>query len=175
MRTTSLQFLLGMLANAALLASAFTFTGPPTSEKLNLSAPAITISWALPETESPIYHFLDLRIRGRWPSGNSFSHGIVQNFPIALGAGSYGWEPKSVHDALILSNNTLSAGRDYDFEAHLHAEVSNSTSSPGMTMRSDKYQIEGVALIAGASPFRRPAVGLAGAVAAAVGAGMLLL
>ena len=165
MRLTTLVAALTSLAAPILAQSGnLHFTGPDPAQKLNLSAP-ITVSWVVPPNSSEAdFTQLDLR----WGAGD-FRYDLFKNISLAVGVGSYLWDPSNQTSSLLRANYTLTRDKDYFFEAHAH----NAADGFGPVVRSEKYAVEGYPLM-GAGPLVRPGVGMA-ALAAMVAAGMYVL
>jgi len=152
------------LAAPGVLAGNFNFTGPDLSQKLNLSAP-ITVSWSLPpDSPDAVYEQMDL-----WWGSNGFKYEIAPNYSLAVGAGSFFWDPINETKALLMTNHSLTRGKDFFFEGRLHHP--NSTS--GSVLQSQKYAVEGYPLI-NAGRLLRPGTGGV-ALAALLAAGMCVL
>lgn len=168
---------LGFLANA-LVASAFKFTGPPDTERLNLSAPVVTISYSV-EPFDTSYVAFDLGFRGKFSDVGTFMQVIGVNIPLIAGNGTYAWEPADVYQALELSNASLSDGKDFSFQAAFKANLTdNSVLMPSGPVYSDnpKYFVTGFPMIGDArSVFGRPGLSFVVAVTSLVGATMVLL
>ena len=142
--------------------TAFTFTKPDLDKKLNLSAETISIAWVVDPQEAAAYQNLSLQFSGR-----DFSYTIVKDFPLALGTGEYGWNPKDVRDAMGATNKTLSSGKDFFFKA----KMTEANSSRGAGVSSDKYAVEGYSHISPGNQLRQ---GL-GAWLLAAGVGLFML
>lgn len=122
---------------------AFKLTSPPTSQKLNLSAP-IELVWEEGKRngDSSYTHF-DLWFYGQHASGGgTFGYELQENITLT-DVGTYVWDPKNQTDALRSVPNTLSSGRDFYFEVRVHPE----NSSRGAKERSEKYEVEGYEFI----------------------------
>ncbi|KAF5586261.1 hypothetical protein FPCIR_8007 [Fusarium pseudocircinatum] len=118
---------------------AFEFTGPDSSEKLNLTQP-ITITWDANSGSSiePEASALDL-----WfytlTSDDSGRYDWVLDANLSLSAGSYEWSPDIVVESINKSGISISPDVVHAFAARF---VNNSGSHLS-EVESDKYAVEG--------------------------------
>ncbi|KAF5588811.1 uncharacterized protein FSUBG_11346 [Fusarium subglutinans] len=132
--------LLSILSCAFLHAShAFEFTGPDSSEKLDLTKP-ITITWDAnngPFVE-PKARALDLWFSVRTSDD---SGGLSWEFAtnLSLSSGSYKWKPDGVVKSINDTGASISPAVVHSFEARLM----NNSGSQLSAVESDKYAVEG--------------------------------
>ncbi|KAF5643072.1 hypothetical protein F52700_2787 [Fusarium sp. NRRL 52700] len=133
--------LLSTLGCALLHAShAFEFTGPDSSEKLDLTQP-ITITWDANNGSfiEPQARALDLRfsVLTSDESGH-IEWGLATN--VSLSTGSYEWNPEKVIKKTISDTGMLiSPDRAHTFKARLR----NNSGGRLSTVNSDKYAVKG--------------------------------
>ncbi|KAF5698155.1 hypothetical protein FGLOB1_12255 [Fusarium globosum] len=122
---------------------AFEFTGPDSSQKLNLTQ-TITITWDFnngPVIE-PEARALDLWFNTRSTDINEwFTWLLATN--LSLTAGSYTWDPETVVKSLKDSNFSIRADAVHAFEARLL----NNSGSKLSSVQSDVYAVEGFGFI----------------------------
>ncbi|PNP73864.1 hypothetical protein FNYG_12823 [Fusarium nygamai] len=118
---------------------AFGFTGPDSSEKLDLTQP-ITITWNAksgsfiePEARALDFWFYVLTS----DRSSRFSWELVTN--LSLSAGSYKWNPDGVLKSINDTGASISPDAVHAFEARLM----NGSGSQLSSVESDKYAVEG--------------------------------
>ncbi|KAF6808392.1 hypothetical protein CMUS01_13903 [Colletotrichum musicola] len=137
---------ISLLALAPILGQAFTFTSPPTSQKLNLSAP-IELVWQEGKRNGDAsYTEFDLWFWGGFASGGEFGYELEQNITL-VDEGSYVWDPKNQTDALRSVPNTITSKKAFYFEVRVHA----ANESRGARERSEKYAVTGYELVGAGS------------------------
>ncbi|KAF5549126.1 hypothetical protein FMEXI_4468 [Fusarium mexicanum] len=118
---------------------AFEFTGPESSEKLDLANP-ITITWDAnngPFIE-PKARALDLWFSVR-TSDDSGGFGWELATNLSLSSGSYKWKPDGVVKSINDTGASISPDAVHGFEARLL----NNSGGQLSTVESDKYAVEG--------------------------------
>ncbi|OBS20023.1 hypothetical protein FPOA_11744 [Fusarium poae] len=129
-------FLLSTLGYA-LSIHAFEFTGPDSSEKLNLTQP-ITIAWnaTTGSVSEPKARTLDLWffaiVKDGWQGQEIASD-------LSLSSGSYKWDPKDIVKGFEEDDVSVSPDAEHYFEARLTDNDGNKLA----TVKTEKYALEG--------------------------------
>ncbi|KAF5632245.1 uncharacterized protein FTJAE_7577 [Fusarium tjaetaba] len=136
--------LLSTLSCAVFHAShAFEFTGPDSSEKLNLTQP-ITITW---NANSGSFIEPEARALDLWfyviTSDSSGRLGWELDKNLSLSAGSYKWNPNGVVESINKTGASISPDAVHVFEARFM----NGSGGWLSALESDKYAVEGSELI----------------------------
>lgn len=121
-------------------AHAFSFTGPDSAEKLDLTQP-INITWSTDggSFEEPQAHALELWFLARKGDSRSEKYGWECATNLSLTSGSYEWDPSNIVKAIESSDITISPDKVHTFEARLLDNEGEKLA----TLESDKYAVEG--------------------------------
>ncbi|KAF5975814.1 hypothetical protein FCOIX_7470 [Fusarium coicis] len=123
--------------------NAFEFTGPNSSEKLDLTQP-ITITW---NANSGSFVEPEARALDLWfyviTSDGSGRLGWELDKNLSLSAGSYKWNPGEVVESINKTGASISPDAVHAFEARLM----NNSGSWLSALESEKYAVEGSDLI----------------------------
>jgi len=152
---------------------AFQLTGPPTTEKLDLSKP-ITVSWDATEgsLSEPNARILDLWFYAIF-SGDSHDRAgwtIAANLSLAS-RNSYEWDPSGIATLIEKNEQTLSPDAVHTFEARLRDQQGDRLA----TVESDGYALEGFDFISDSGSGGGARAGVYGATVVAAGIAAALL
>lgn len=118
---------------------AFEFTGPDSSEKLDLTQP-MNITWDTTKgsLSEPDARKFDLWFRALGNvDGSSFGWELVGDLPFS--SGSYEWDPADIVKGIKDQDNYLSPDAAHTFEARILDKSGNKLA----IVKSDKYAAEG--------------------------------
>ncbi|KAK4444355.1 hypothetical protein QBC34DRAFT_498372 [Podospora aff. communis PSN243] len=109
-------------------------TRPDTDKKLNLSAPTITIAWAVDNGAAEASQIVDIWFQTTSVGSSNLGYQLVANYTFnAAGTNSYDWNPRDEVAALKSSGVALPTEKASVFELRFHER----NSSRGSTVRSE--------------------------------------